>query len=73
MASGNSLWRSILELNVAVLGDRGLLDGNHLTLDLCQFRCRLFITADQEGRGPEHDYRRRGSPFGPGTLAVLYA
>jgi hypothetical protein len=51
-----------LELYVAFLGDRGLLDGHHLSLHLPELGCRLLVTADEKRRWPENYHRRRGSP-----------
>jgi hypothetical protein len=40
-----------LELDVALFGDRGLFDRDHLALHLSELRRRLLITADEEAAG----------------------
>jgi hypothetical protein len=39
-------------LDVALLGNRGLFDRDHLALHIRKLRCRLFVTADEERRRP---------------------
>jgi hypothetical protein len=60
-----------LELNVTLLGDRRLFDGNHLPLHLCELGRRLLIAADKECRRPEDDDRGRGSNAVIGALLIL--
>jgi hypothetical protein len=64
-------FRLALKLNIALLGDRGLLDGDHLPLHLRQLRRRLFIAADEERRWPEDDDRRRGGDTVLRALTIL--
>ena len=57
--------RLALELNVAFLGNRRLLDGDHLALHLPELRGCLLVATDKEGRWPE-DHDGRG-----GRVAIL--
>jgi hypothetical protein len=51
--------RSIaLKLDVALLGDRSLLDRYHLAFHICQFGCGLLVAANEERGWPE-DYDGR--------------
>ncbi len=66
-------WRLALKLDVTLLGNRGLLDGNHLALHVGQLGCCLFVTTDKKRRRPEDDDRRRGGDAVLCPLAVLSA
>jgi len=50
--------RLALELDSAFLLNRCLLDRDHLTLHLSEFRRSLLVPADKERRRPENDDRR---------------
>ena len=67
-----SLWLS-LKLNVALLGDRGLLNGNHLPLHLGQLGRRLLVSSDEKSSGPEDDDGCRSGDAIFGALTVLSA
>jgi hypothetical protein len=58
--SARAALRFALKLDVALLGDRSLLDSDHLPLHLGQLSGRLLVTADEECRRPE-DYDGRRS------------
>jgi len=60
-----------LKLNVALLCDRRLLDGNHLPLHLGQLGCGLLVAANEERRRPEDDDRGGGCHAVFGALTVL--
>jgi hypothetical protein len=59
-----------LEFDVALFGDRRLLDGNHLALHLGELGRGLLVTTDEKGGRPEDNDRGRGGDavFGPLTI-----
>jgi len=60
-------------LNVAFLGNRGLLDGDHLPFHLRKLGRRLLVTANEKRcRLEDHD-SGCGSPAVFCTLAILHA
>jgi len=62
-----------LELNVAFLRDRRLLNRHHLTLHLRQFGSRLLVATHKEGRWPEGDDRGGRDDAVFGALTILRA
>ncbi|WP_456673215.1 hypothetical protein [Bradyrhizobium sp. RDM12] len=62
-----------LELDVALLGDRGLLNGDHLPLHLSELGGGLLVATDKEGCRPEDDDRRCGRHAILCALTILSA
>jgi len=62
-----------LKLDSALLRDRGLLNGYHLSLHLGQLRCGLLVSADEESCWPEDHDRGRSGDAVFCALAVLGA
>jgi hypothetical protein len=61
----------VLELDAAVLADRGLLDRVHFPFQARQFSRVLFITPDEESRGPEYHDGNAGGDLIVCALLIL--
>jgi hypothetical protein len=67
----SSAWWLSLELNIAFLGDRSLLDCDHLSLHVGKFGSSLLVATNEERGRPEDDDSGCGHQLVFRSLAVL--